>query len=45
MEELVESLKALKGIKTPKGGSIESTNLDFCVLSDTKPPTEEHTWV
>ena len=44
MEELGEGLKVLKGMgHPPPGGSTVSTSLDLWELSETEPPTREHT--
>lgn len=43
MEELGEGLKALKEMGTPTGVPTELTNLDPWELSETEPPTKEHT--
>ena len=38
-------MKALKGIGNPTGEPTELTNLDHWELSETEPPTKEHTQV
>ena len=43
MQELGEGLKTLKGVGTPREDQQSQTNLDPWGLSETEPPTKEHT--